>query len=185
MQRAGIPLHSAPLSEDLKRLALAIRRTGATRCLFLGDLVHAPTGMTARVRETIAAWRAELADVQFQLLRGNHDRRIDLPDDWAIEEFADGTIEGPFRFTHACDLARPNLTAPYTWSGHIHPAVRLRYGADQIRVPCFIIKARDILLPAFGSLTGTTDVDLGRGDRVYAVADTSVHLVPLRGLVTG
>ena len=57
----------------------------------------------------------------------------------------------------------------------LHPSVTLRgAGRQRKRLPCFHFGARVGLLPAFGDFTGTADVAVLPGDRVYVVAGGDV-----------
>ena len=43
----------------------------------------------------------------------------------------------------------------YTISGHVHPGYRLKGKAKQsINLPCFYVGKKNLILPAFGELTG-------------------------------
>lgn len=176
MQRQGIPLPSMPLGLDLSRLERAISRTGANRLLVLGDLVHSPSGMTPGILEAVSAWRRRLRDVKMCLIPGNHDRKVSLPEAWRLEILENGICEGPFSFCHG-DRLNDVIPERLTWMGHIHPSVRLRSGADRLRLPCFVIERNTVLLPAFGSTTGNFDVNPALGAQVFAVGDTFVKAV--------
>jgi DNA ligase-associated metallophosphoesterase len=187
LQRHGIPLPAGALAADLDRLDAALARTEARRLLVLGDLVHAASSLTPAVVAAVTAWRARRQGLVFALIRGNHERGVVLPEAWRITEIRDGTEEGPFRFSHALpqaaalDGGRPAVSGPavsgHVWGGHVHPSVVLRSARDRLRLPCFVVGPRSVLLPAFGVTTGTFDVPLTRDQRVFAVADTAVREV--------
>lgn len=167
----GIPVPGGVLADDLARLDRALERTGATRLLVLGDLVHGR--LLPAAIDAIAAWRAR-TPVSLVLVRGNHDRHAPaFPPSWGVEDVPGVLREGPFAFTHA---PAPTPGA-YTWAGHVHPMVSLRGRGDRLRLPCFHIGAEVGVLPAFGAFTGGVEVRPAPGDGVYAVAEGEVIAV--------
>lgn len=172
LQRVGVPLPSSALREDLERLALAASRAGAERILALGDLIHAASGLTALVIEEIAAWRAGVSNLRFDLVRGNHDRRVTLPSEWNLRVHDGGFEEGVFRFRHEPETDTPVNNV--SWAGHIHPVAVLRGRYDRVRLPCFVVSERSVLMPAFGSLTGGAEVKARPGERLFMLAGDRV-----------
>ena len=82
---AGVPVPESTTTAMLDRLTKAIARTGAATILCLGDLLHAPTGRTPVALEAVSTWRKGHRQLQFVLVRGNHDTRSgDPPDDWDV-----------------------------------------------------------------------------------------------------
>jgi DNA ligase-associated metallophosphoesterase len=177
LQHAGVPMPSATLAAELASLERLARRTGATRLLVLGDLIHARRGLTSSVLETVAAWRARVP-LELAVLRGNHDRGVVWPEAWSVVDVPEGTEEGPFRFLHAPPTGRDERAAPLAWCGHVHPCVVLRRGVDRARLPCFLVGARRVLLPAFGLTTGALAVQPERDDLVLVIADDAVVALP-------
>jgi DNA ligase-associated metallophosphoesterase len=169
---AGVPVPEQTTAATLQRLERALARTGASRIVCLGDLLHAPTGRTPAALEPVAAWRAAHAALPIILVRGNHDVRSgDPPADWAVDCVDEPWNDGPFAWRH-----RPAVTpGRYTFAGHIHPAVSLNgSGRQQLTLPCFHFGASVAILPAFGEFTGTALVRPVAGDRVYVVAGERV-----------
>jgi DNA ligase-associated metallophosphoesterase len=170
MRAHGAPLPAGVHTAQLERLALATKLTGAARILVLGDLLHAPAGMTSAMIDDVAAWRAGL-QASVQVVPGNHDRRLErIADAWKLDVLEVEHVEGPFRFVHEPSMA----TDKYTWAGHIHPAVTLRSTSDRLKLPCFHIGTKLGVLPAFSSFTAGGPFARERGDRVYAIAEGSV-----------
>jgi len=169
----GIPLPSGVLEDDLARLSAALRATGARRLLLVGDLVHSLRSLTLEVVTRVTAWRSG-HEVEMVLVRGNHDRRLELPPTWRMELVESHMDEGPFRFSHHPDPAEGR----YVWAGHIHPTVRLDTGADRLRLPCFHLGAGVGVLPAFSAFTGGQDIRPRAGERLFAIAEDTVVEVP-------
>jgi DNA ligase-associated metallophosphoesterase len=169
---AGVPVPELTTVAMLDRLTKAVARTSAATILCLGDLLHAPTGRTPVALEAVSTWRARHHQLQFVLVRGNHDTRSgDPPDDWDIRCVDEPWSLGPFAWRH-----RPAITpGRYTFAGHVHPAVSLNgRGRQQITLPCFHFGAQLGLLPAFGEFTGSAQVRPVTGDRVFVVVGERV-----------
>jgi DNA ligase-associated metallophosphoesterase len=170
-QKAGVSISSRVLSDDLARLTRAFEKTGAQKLVVLGDLIHAPKGVTEEVVNEVARWRESHADVEILLIRGNHDRQFVLPQSWRIES-VEGTItETPFLLTHDDVIERNGL---HQIAGHVHPVLTMRGAGDSLRLPCFAVGADSTLLPAFSAFTGGFEIRRNKWKQVFVVTDTSV-----------
>ena len=67
--------------------------------------------------------------------------------------------------------------ARYVIAGHLHPAYRISGRVDSLRLPCFWVRERYAVLPAFGEFTGGWAVRAEPGDRVFVTDDEQVHAV--------
>ncbi len=178
---SGMPIGertpSASLEEVIARLDALVLATRARRILVLGDLLHAPSGLTAEMIERFARWRRDVP-IPFQLVPGNHDRRLDaVVRAWDLEVLPPLVHEGPFGFTHdATTLERTGgrSGSAVLWCGHVHPMVRLSTRGDSVRLPCFWIGAGMALLPAFSGMSSGATVRAVEGDRVFAIAGDDV-----------
>ncbi|HEU4525105.1 MAG TPA: ligase-associated DNA damage response endonuclease PdeM [Gemmatimonadales bacterium] len=170
---AGIPIPGGTTAEDLARLDRAIQRTGARRLMVLGDLFHARAGRVAtRTLATLRGWRERASRLEIQLVRGNHDRHAgDPPDDLHINCLDAPAFLPPFVLRHQPDPSPEG----YTLAGHVHPALVVSGpGLQRERLPCFLVRPRIALLPAFGSFTGGVAVYPELDDRAFVVADGEV-----------
>ena len=167
----GIPVPGGTTGANLDRLDAALAMTGATRLVCLGDLLHARAGRVARTVAEVAAWRARHADLDWLLVRGNHDRHAgDPPPSWAIISVDEPFVEAPFVWRHIPE----SDPAGYTLAGHRHPAVRLGRGSLSETLPCFYFGEEVAILPAFGEFTGTSLVDPRPGERLFVLAGEEV-----------
>ena len=175
---SGIFVPRGTTSSALERLDTLLQRSGATRVVFLGDLLHAKEGRAPETLRVVGQWRASRADVDMVLVRGNHDRHAgDPPESLGIRCVDAPLRDGPFAFTHH---PRPVADA-YVIAGHVHPAVRLSGAGRQYeRLPCFWFRDRLAVLPAFGDFTGLGDIDIAVGDRVFAIAHDEVISLELQ-----
>jgi DNA ligase-associated metallophosphoesterase len=168
----GVPVPGGTTAENLARLTRLVARTGAERIVFLGDFFHARAGRAKRTLDTLAEWRAAYPELQLTLVRGNHDRHAGDPPAELEIACVDGPLPAaPYAYAHHPEAA----PACYVLAGHVHPSVTLRgAGRQRERLACFHLGPHVGILPAFGDFTGTADVSVIPGDRVYVVADGQV-----------
>ena len=168
----GIPVPSGTTTENLTALDDLVTATGAVHVLFLGDFLHARASHANSTQAAMLAWRDRRRDLTLTLVRGNHDKHagdpaaalgIDLVDEpWTV---------GPFAFCHHPDLAADE----YILAGHVHPAYVLATRFETMRLPCFVVGARRMILPSFGAFTGGHTVRAERGERIFVTSGEAVH----------
>jgi uncharacterized protein len=169
---AGLPVPESVMQADLERLTKTVESTGASKLVILGDLIHARSGQTPRTVEAFADWRNRHADLDVLLVRGNHDRHCKVvPPTWRLTLAEDRVVDGPFVYCHWPDAC----TEGYVLGGHVHPvAVMAGRGRQRVRLRCFVVGERRMILPAFGNFTGGASGGPAAGDRVFLVADDAV-----------
>ena len=150
-RKAGIALPSGGTRHDLDRLTASIQRTRANRLIVLGDMLHA-SAKTKRWRETWDAWRADHADLQIDVIAGNHDRAL-AGAGLDIQHHAHALAIAPFLLRHAPGEA----SDAHVICGHVHPVVRLPRIAG--RWPAFVLGERQTILPSFSAFTGGGGID--------------------------
>ena len=168
----AVPAPEGNLADDLARLTCAIERKDAQRIVLLGDVLHAKHGRADHVMQQVAEWRAFHSRRHFLIVRGNHDVRAgDPPDDWRMQCVDAPAMLEPFVLCHEpCES-----DAGYVLCGHVHPAFRLwGKGGMSATLPCFVIGARRMMLPAFGSFTGNALVKPAADERIAVIADDEV-----------
>lgn len=184
LRAAGAPIPIGDLAEQIDRLRRAALRTSASRVVLLGDLFHAPAGLSNSLIDRAAA-ALEGFPARLELVLGNHDARLGtariarIADAWGIQ-----------RIDSAAQLAGAHLRhdpldngpAPAI-GGHHHPAVRLGPGPSAARkLPAFRLVtdpngAARLVLPAFSTFTAGDSLRPHRAEAVYVIADDSV--IPL------
>ena len=172
----GQPVPGGTTLENLSRLSALIAQHGPTHLVFLGDFLHAAAGRTPNLLAALAGWRAQHAAVAMTLVRGNHDSRAgDPPASLCINVVAEPHLRGPFACCH-----HPQTHATHAvLAGHLHPVCRLSgAGRDSLRLPCFVLEARQLVLPAFGEFTGGWRVTAAEGRCLYPLADGQVWRLP-------
>lgn len=174
-RRLGVPVPGGTTADNLQTLSRLVERTQARGIVFLGDLLHARHGRSPAVLEAVARWRAVHAGLELRLVRGNHDSRAgDPPPDWGVEVVDEPWPLGPWALCHHPDP----VAGAYVLAGHLHPAVALGRGVDRLRLPCFHFGAQVGVLPAFGAFTGMHTIERLSGDRVVAIAQDELRLLP-------
>jgi DNA ligase-associated metallophosphoesterase len=147
--RRGQMLPPYDTGMTLARLEADLRRTGAERLISLGDSFH----------------RADASS-----LLGNADRmRIDMLTDLVECIWLSGNHDpAPHSIGGTClpelELAglrlahEPKRGAPGLVAGHLHPAAHLYIEGRTTRRPCFVHDNRLLILPAYGSSTGSLNI---------------------------
>ena len=170
----GIPVPRGTTSENLDALDALIDATGANHVLFLGDFLHARAAHAAGTQAAMLAWRRRRCDLILTLVRGNHDKHAGDPAELlAIDLVDEPWTVGPLSFCHHPDLDAPG----YVLAGHVHPVYVLATRFDALRLPCFVLGPRRMILPSFGSFTGGHVVHPAPDERIYVTSGEAVHSV--------
>jgi metallophosphoesterase superfamily enzyme len=75
-RRSGIPVPAGTGQADLDRLTRLIQRHSIRRLVLLGDFVHAPPARGSAFLQQFAQWRAAHRALEFNVVAGNHDKRV-------------------------------------------------------------------------------------------------------------
>jgi DNA ligase-associated metallophosphoesterase len=171
----GVALPRGATAADLARLSSLLDTTRATRLVVLGDFLHAAAGRVPALDAAFRNWRESHADLAIVLVRGNHDAHAgDPPAGWRVEVVADPHPLAPFILCHEPTKPRTG----FALCGHVHPGVHLSGPAfDSARLPCFVLGARQALLPAFGRLTGLALVRANPGEIRVAIAGSRLFVL--------
>lgn len=168
---AGVQVPATIAQNDLQRLGLLIEKYNPTTLLINGDMFH--HGLNTDIEE-FAAWRKQYHDLNFLLVKGNHDRL-------AKADYASMQINiqepsyclGPFCFIH--DAPKNTDDELYPISGHIHPGVTIVGKAKQrLKFPCFYFGTAYAVLPAFSTFTGLYNIYPKTEERIFAITPGNV-----------
>jgi DNA ligase-associated metallophosphoesterase len=170
-RKAGVAVPEGSMQEDLLKISALIEQMQAKKCIIVGDLIHAPSGLSAEVKAYFSQWLKQTS-CEIHLILGNHDRILakSLPEEWSLYLHKEPIIINPFYFSHY-----PMKHEEYfVWSGHLHPKITIKNQHDSITLRCFQIFPELGILPAFGSFVGGTAVKKEKNCSIYAITDQSV-----------
>lgn len=175
-RKEGINVPQQSFQGDLHRLFEVIQFFRPSKLLITGDLFHSAHNKEI---DHFFEWRGYASHLPVVLVKGNHDRFKDsFYESHNIEVHHDCLRLKGFNFTHEPDVCPEGL---YTFSGHIHPAVRIHgAGRQSLRLPCFSFGKDTAILPAFGNFTGTAILRPSDDDVIFAI--TRREVIPLRPL---
>jgi DNA ligase-associated metallophosphoesterase len=173
----GVPVPRGTTTQNLDALDELIEMYEPERIVFLGDFLHARAAHALATQAALLAWRQRRPRLQLTLVRGNHDLRAGDPAArLGIELVDEPFLVGPFAFCH-----HPGLDTPgYALAGHVHPAFLLASRFDALRLPCFVVGPRRMVLPSFGAFTGGHLVSPEAGEAIYVSSGEAVHYVRQR-----
>jgi DNA ligase-associated metallophosphoesterase len=178
---AGLPAPAGTTRENLARLDALIDACAPRRLVALGDLFHARAAYREASLDAVMAWRARRRALAVTLVVGNHDAQAGAPP----EALGIELVEAPFALDgvecHHHPLETPGEDGPPALAGHLHPAARLGGpGRDSLRAPCFVMRGRQLILPAFGEFTGAALVAADTATALcVAVGERLVHIPAL------
>ena len=167
---AGLPAPAGTTRENLARLDALVEALDPRTIVALGDLFHAPEAFRDASMREFLAWRGRRARLDIRLVLGNHDTRAGgPPDELGLDVVSEPFLFGAIECRHQ-PLEADDGCGPCVLAGHTHPMARLRGpGHDSVRLPCFVMRGRQIILPAFGEFTG--------GRIVEADAETALCII--------
>ena len=133
----------------LKRLDADLRTTGAQRLVALGDSFHRDEGTTT-LNDADRARIDTMTDLaEWFWLSGNHDPKPHALGGQCLPHLE---LNG-LTLTHEPRRGAVNLVA-----GHLHPAAHIYLEGRATRRPCFVHDNRLLILPAYGSSTGSINI---------------------------
>lgn len=183
---SGVPAPDGLLTHDLARLTSLIEQTQAQRVIVLGDLLHAPVGLTKQLIDAVAQWRERHAGLTLQLVPGNHDRKLSsVSDAWKLEVLSAVHDEAGLRLTHEPPATSLLDASCPVLCGHVHPMALLKSRGDRLRLHAYLLtsavdangthKLACVILPAF--CTFASGVAVRHDGQTLAIAGNEVFEV--------
>ena len=170
-RKAGIPIPEGIMEDDLKSIAKVIHELRAEKCIIVGDLIHALSGISENIKKNFGEWLVNIP-CEVHLVLGNHDYKLlkHLPPEWPLQLHKKGLLVEPFYFSHF----PMHHEKWFVWSGHLHPKVEISNSYDRLVLRCFQIFKDLAILPAFGFFVGGTMVRKSQECKIYVIAEDSV-----------
>ena len=151
LARRGALLPPYDTAATLARLEMVVLRHAPRTVLCLGDSFHDGTA-SARLPEPFRRMlQALMAGRDWLWISGNHDP--DAPEGLggdAVREMAVGDLV--FRHEPSAVAMRGEI------AGHLHPGARIVQRGRSLRRRCFATDGHRLVMPAFGSYTGSLNV---------------------------
>lgn len=173
----SLPLPLGSSEATLSRLSHLVTSLPATRVVVVGDLWHHRIGTTSELLSQVESWTQSHPDCEFTLVQGNHDvRSAPCPEGW--RDAGDTAEFGEFIAVHDPDHAHLH-EGRGAISGHLHPGYRVEgRGGQSLTLPCFWCRPNQVVLPAFGELTGLAKISPEGADQVAVIGADTLRWVP-------
>lgn len=168
-RKHGIAIPLQTQHNDEVRLAKLVDEHKAERLIIAGDLFHSRENNEV---DNFSHWRNAHKQLAIDLVLGNHDI---LPE----EKYSGNNVSvhneildtGPFIITHD-EIADPRK---FYIHGHVHPAFAVSgKGRSKIKLPCYGVNEQKMVLPSFGSFTGTHKISTSDYEHIYVIAEDEV-----------
>lgn len=170
----GLPVPEGDSARDLARLAALVEKSHARHLAIAGDLFHAPTGITPKLESVLDDFMTRL-EIPVTLVVGNHDAKIQrLPARLTSVPHLD--LKHHLRVIHDPTHAGGGRLHI---AGHWHPVVKIPDGKrTSLRLSCFLFRNHTLVIPAFGSFTGGSILNVRSDDRVFVALREEVVELP-------
>ncbi|MBM3519240.1 MAG: ligase-associated DNA damage response endonuclease PdeM [Alphaproteobacteria bacterium] len=178
LARRGLHIPPYDTRATLRLLAEAIEASGARHLICLGDSFHDGEARARIDGADLASLRAITATVETTWISGNHDPAPATDLGGRIAEYV---ALGPLTLRHAPAALEEGEREI---AGHFHPAASIMRQGRSIRCRCFIGDDRRLIMPAFGSYTGSLDVSapaiaaLFDSAHVWMIGRERIHRFP-------
>jgi DNA ligase-associated metallophosphoesterase len=172
-RKSGIGIPQNIFKEDLQRLFSQLQFFKPKILLITGDMFHSTANKEI---DLFIKWRNDIPDIDFYLIRGNHDILSKKFYEQAnITIFENKLSISNFCFTHDIASTCNDEDDFFTFSGHIHPGIKMNGMASQsLMLPCFYFGEKHAILPAFSRFTGLVKIKPGIKDQVFAIVEDAV-----------
>jgi DNA ligase-associated metallophosphoesterase len=170
-RKNGIYLPQKSAEKDYERLKKLITSFKPIRIILLGDLFHSTYN---HEWDLFCEFVKGFKKIEFVLVLGNHDILEEKQYKGICSKIVKEVLEeGDVLFSHhpLKKIAKEKINI----AGHIHPGVVLYgKGKQHVKLPCFYLYGNQLILPAFGSLTGLQLIVRDKNAKVYVVAASKV-----------
>jgi DNA ligase-associated metallophosphoesterase len=173
-RKNALPVPEQAIEKDFNRLEEIVIRLNPSGITFLGDLFHS---FVNREWDLLSNFFYTRIPCKRTLILGNHDiLSSKLYEDAGFHVKTTDFI-GQISLIH--DVSDKTAESKFSISGHLHPGYRIKgSGRQQFSLPCFYVGEKDLIMPAFGSLTGLFIMEKKRKtDRIFCFTSNSIFEV--------
>lgn len=174
-RKNGMALSAESQAKDYENLQALINQWQPLRIIILGDLFHSEKNVDLSNFKNLIAVNS---NVSFELVLGNHDiLPISEYQKIGIKVLGETHQEAGILMTH---YPQNELVGDTTinFCGHLHPAYFLQGKARQyMTIPSFVQTQINLVLPAFGVLTGLKSYDFPKNTAHFLIAQNSIKKV--------
>lgn len=167
----ALPIPKQALLTDFQILENALNHYCPNQICFLGDLFHSTWNEEWNLFSSLMHKYCALNKI---LIAGNHDiLQSEKYAEAGIQVLAEMNIN---EITLLHDNSK-NIH-PFSISGHLHPGYRIKGIARQsITLPCFYVGESQMIMPAFGSLTGKVAMKkMSAQDQIWCFYENRFYL---------
>lgn len=165
--KAGMPIPIASAQQDIQNLALLVHKYSPSTVIFLGDLFHSTINSEWDV--FISFLNLHQA-IQFILVKGNHDI---IPEKYY--KHAHFKVENNLEYESFILSHEPIVHDKFVICGHLHPGIKMKGKAKQsFTLPCFYKTAQQLVIPAFGQLTGLFILEKKKAESIWLIVQDKI-----------
>lgn len=169
----GIQIPATVMNDDLHRLSGLIEAFQPEKIIIAGDMFHHDYNADIAL---FKKWRDAHVNTVFMLVPGNHDKLLNIDyQDLDIRVTPKIFSAEPFVITH-----QPSENPlQFEINGHVHPGYIMAGKARQsLRLPCFVITEKQIILPAFSLFTGLyTGYAVSPSNKYYLIGKGTIFCI--------
>jgi uncharacterized protein len=173
-RKSGIGVPQNIFKEDLQRLFSQLHFFKAEQLIIVGDMSHSKFNEEMNF---FKKWRNDFSQLNIFLVNGNHDI---LNKEWydELNIIRNNFLQvNKFSFYHDPEdiLSTQVDEGIYSFCGHLHPCISIRgKGKQSLQFPCFYFRKDYGVLPAFSRFSGTSRIEKGKGEKVFAIIENEV-----------
>ncbi|WP_419870834.1 ligase-associated DNA damage response endonuclease PdeM [Chryseobacterium sp. CT-SW4] len=170
-RKNGIAVANHIFKSDLERLSALIEYFQPEKFMVVGDLLHA--GNNSDVEE-FCTWKEQYEELKFYLIEGNHDKiSKSLAKKLSFDFMSEALEMNDLMFSH--DFQK--TSSHFQITGHIHPGLVIYSSVKRIKLPCFVLTSRQLLLPAFSEFTGLDIKNIPKNGQYFVFTDSEIYEV--------
>ncbi len=176
MARRGVHLPPYDTRASLAQLETVISQSRPAQLIFLGDSFH-DDGARERIAEADLLQLRSLSERAATVwITGNHDPH---PPADIGGRIAGEVVLGSITLRHE---PKPLEPEEFEISGHLHPGSAVSQRGKRLHGKCFIADERRVIMPAFGSFTGSLSISSPPFKGLFASGDFRVWMIGQRAI---